>query len=73
MPLHYSRYKKADYEQMEEWKLDLLLNQYGLSFKGTLDEKRAYAMGAFLSMTLSFSLKYQHLSVQQMVADAVHV
>ena len=48
MPLHYPRYKKADYEQMEESKLDLLLNQYGLSFKGTLDEKRAYAMGAFL-------------------------
>ena len=26
----------------------------------------------FRSMTLSFSLKYQHLSVQHMTADAVH-
>ncbi|KAA8519206.1 hypothetical protein F0562_013462 [Nyssa sinensis] len=48
MPLHYPRYKKADYEKMEEWKVDMLLKEYGLSFKGTLNEKRAYAMGAFL-------------------------
>ncbi|GMY36650.1 hypothetical protein FCV25MIE_31892 [Fagus crenata] len=48
MPLHYPRYNKADYEKMEEWKVDLLLKQYGLNFKGNLDEKRAYAMGAFL-------------------------
>jgi hypothetical protein len=48
MPLHYPRYKKTDYEKMEEWKVELLLKQYGLSFDGTLDEKRAYAMGAFL-------------------------
>ncbi|XVE87641.1 hypothetical protein DITRI_Ditri19aG0004100 [Diplodiscus trichospermus] len=48
MPLHYPRYKKADYEKMEEWKVDMLLREYGLSFEGSLDEKRAYAMGAFL-------------------------
>lgn len=48
MPLHYPRYTKQDYESMEEWTVDLLLKQYGLSFKGTLDEKRAFAMGAFL-------------------------
>ncbi|KAJ9182537.1 hypothetical protein P3X46_006522 [Hevea brasiliensis] len=48
MPLHYPRYTKADYEKMEEWKLDMLLNEYGLGFKGCLDEKRAFAMGAFL-------------------------
>ncbi|XP_030514085.1 uncharacterized protein LOC115727911 [Rhodamnia argentea] len=48
MPLHYPRYKKVDYESMEEWRLDMLLRQYGLSFNGNLDEKRAYAMGAFL-------------------------
>ncbi|XP_057428443.1 uncharacterized protein LOC130721874 [Lotus japonicus] len=50
MPLHYPRYTKAEYESMEEWKLDLLLNQYGLlSFKGnSLHDKRAFAMGAFL-------------------------
>ncbi|PON38117.1 hypothetical protein PanWU01x14_314870 [Parasponia andersonii] len=48
MPLHYPRYSKADYEKMEEWKLDNLLKQYGLNFKGTFDEKREYAKGAFL-------------------------
>ncbi|KAJ0018336.1 hypothetical protein Pint_09460 [Pistacia integerrima] len=48
MPLHYPRYSKADYEKMEEWKIDMLLREYGLTFQGTLDEKRAYAMGAFL-------------------------
>ncbi|KAK7245978.1 hypothetical protein RIF29_40834 [Crotalaria pallida] len=48
MPLHYPRYTKADYERMEDWKVDLLLKEYGLSCKGTLDEKRAFAMGAFL-------------------------
>ncbi|KAH7838973.1 hypothetical protein Vadar_033296 [Vaccinium darrowii] len=48
MPLHYPRYKKADYEKMEASKLDMLLREYGLSCKGTLDEKRVYAMGAFL-------------------------
>ncbi|KAE9594756.1 hypothetical protein Lalb_Chr18g0057141 [Lupinus albus] len=40
MPLHYPRYTKAEYERMEDWKVDLLLKQYGLSFKGTLHEKR---------------------------------
>ncbi|KAI3456575.1 hypothetical protein Pfo_013238 [Paulownia fortunei] len=48
MPIHYPRYKKDDYEKMEEWKLDNLLQQYGLAFDGSLEEKRAYAMGAFL-------------------------
>ncbi|KRX12050.1 hypothetical protein T07_7614 [Trichinella nelsoni] len=35
---------------MEEWRLDLLLKQYGLVSvsNGTLEEKRAYAIGAFL-------------------------
>lgn len=48
MPLHYPRYSKADYEKMEEWRLDLLLMEYGLNFKGTLEDKRSFAMGAFL-------------------------
>lgn len=48
MPLHYPRYKKADYEVMEEWKLDLLLQEYGFTFSGTLHDKRCYAIGAFL-------------------------
>ncbi|KAL5700743.1 hypothetical protein ACHQM5_026151 [Ranunculus cassubicifolius] len=48
MPLHYPRYKKADYEKMEEWKVDLLLKEYGMACNGTLEEKRSFAMGAFL-------------------------
>ncbi|KAL9320744.1 hypothetical protein ACSQ67_012583 [Phaseolus vulgaris] len=48
MPLHYPRYTKQEYESMEEWKVELLLKQYGLSIKGSVDEKRAFAMGAFL-------------------------
>ncbi|KAE8689658.1 hypothetical protein F3Y22_tig00110933pilonHSYRG00244 [Hibiscus syriacus] len=51
MPLHYPRYTKSNYEKMEEWKVDLLLREYGLNLDGSLsslDEKRAYAMGAFL-------------------------
>ncbi|KAI3969494.1 hypothetical protein MKX01_020055 [Papaver californicum] len=40
---------KSDYEKLEEWKVDMLLREYGLdSFKGTLDEKREFAMGTFL-------------------------
>ncbi|KAL4337842.1 uncharacterized protein DS421_12g371750 [Arachis hypogaea] len=42
MPLHYPCYIKEDYEIMKEWKVDLLLQQYGLSFKGTLHDKRAF-------------------------------
>lgn len=48
MPLHYPRYVRSDYEKMEEWRLDLLLRQYGLNFNGDLEEKRKFAMGAFL-------------------------
>ncbi|KAH7660614.1 hypothetical protein IHE45_15G004600 [Dioscorea alata] len=48
MPLHYPRYKKEDYMKMEEWKVDLLLKEYGLSFYGSMEEKRNYAMGTFL-------------------------
>ncbi|KAK4341912.1 hypothetical protein RND71_037728 [Anisodus tanguticus] len=48
MPLHYPGYTKDDYEKMEEWRLDALLSEYGLNFQGTVDEKRRFAMGAFL-------------------------
>ncbi|OWM85641.1 hypothetical protein CDL15_Pgr029064 [Punica granatum] len=48
MPLHYPRYSKAEYEKMEEWKVDRLLQQYGISFSGSLDEKREFAIGTFL-------------------------
>ncbi|KAL0407001.1 UNVERIFIED_CONTAM: hypothetical protein Slati_4014000 [Sesamum latifolium] len=48
MPVHYPRYAKSDYEKMEEWKVDALLRQYGLSCDGSLEEKRRFAMGAFL-------------------------
>ncbi|KAF3320000.1 hypothetical protein FCM35_KLT22399 [Carex littledalei] len=48
MPLHYPRYKKEDYEKMEEWRIDQLLREYGLVVNGSLEEKRDFAMGAFL-------------------------
>lgn len=49
MPLHYPRYSKTDYQKMEEWRVDLLLQQYGLKSEAkNVDEKRAFAMGAFL-------------------------
>lgn len=50
MPVHYPRYSKAEYEEMEEWKVDRLLSQYGLhSFHGgRLTDKRAVAIGTFL-------------------------
>ncbi|PON94039.1 hypothetical protein TorRG33x02_100780 [Trema orientale] len=48
LPLHYPSYNKADYEKMEEWKLDMLLKEYGITVKGSLEEKRKFAMGAFL-------------------------
>lgn len=48
MPLHYPKYTKDDYEKMEEWKIDALLKEYGLDFQGTVDEKRRFAVGAFL-------------------------
>ncbi|KAL5747625.1 hypothetical protein ACOSP7_024637 [Xanthoceras sorbifolium] len=48
MPLHYPRYKKRDYETMPEWKLDCLLKEYGLPVVGDVNQKRKFAMGAFL-------------------------
>ena len=48
MPLHYPRYRKSDYETMPEWKLDSLLNEYGLPVTGDVTQKRNFAMGAFL-------------------------
>jgi hypothetical protein len=48
MPLHYPRFKKSDYETMPEWKLDCLLNEYGLPVAGDVTQKRKFAMGAFL-------------------------
>jgi hypothetical protein len=51
MPVHYPRYKKADYEAMPEWRLDCLLHEYGLLVAAAgddVDSKRTFAMGAFL-------------------------
>lgn len=48
MPLHYPRFKKSDYETMPEWRLDCLLNEYGLPVTGDVSQKRKFAMGAFL-------------------------
>lgn len=48
MPLHYPRYSKSDYESMPEWKLDCLLSAYGLPITGSLEQRKKFAMGAFL-------------------------
>lgn len=48
MPLHYPKYTEEDYKLMPEWKLDRLLSEYGLPIVGTDDQKREFAMGAFL-------------------------
>jgi hypothetical protein len=48
LPLHYPRYNKKDYEVMEERQVDSLLREYGLPIRGDLEQKRKYAMGAFL-------------------------
>ncbi|KVH91836.1 uncharacterized protein LOC112499643 [Cynara cardunculus var. scolymus] len=49
MPLHYPRFQQHDYEKMSEWKLDCLLKEYGLPLNiGDLNQKRKFAMGAFL-------------------------
>ncbi|KAK2966480.1 hypothetical protein RJ640_019009 [Escallonia rubra] len=48
MPLHYPRYKRSDYETMPEWRLECLLKEYGLPVTGDVEQKRSYAMGAFL-------------------------
>ncbi|KAK2968106.1 hypothetical protein RJ640_003937 [Escallonia rubra] len=48
MPLHYPRYTRAEYETMPEWKLDCLLAQYGLPVAGDVNQKRRFAIGAFL-------------------------
>ncbi|KAF7102827.1 hypothetical protein CFC21_103894 [Triticum aestivum] len=48
MPLHYPRYRKTDYEEMPEWRIDCLLREYGLPVAGDVEDKRRFAMGAFL-------------------------
>ncbi|XP_020573148.1 uncharacterized protein LOC110019704 [Phalaenopsis equestris] len=49
MPLHYPRYTKAEYEDMPEWKLDRLFEEYGLpAIARDLDGKRKFAVGAFI-------------------------
>ncbi|KAK9275385.1 hypothetical protein L1049_022649 [Liquidambar formosana] len=48
MPLHYPKYRKTDYETMPEWKVDSLLSEYGLPVIGDVNQKRKFAMGAFL-------------------------
>ncbi|KAJ7959284.1 Cytoplasmic tRNA 2-thiolation protein 1 [Quillaja saponaria] len=48
MPLHYPRYSKTDYETMPETNLDRLLSEYGLPVIGDVEQKRKFAMGAFL-------------------------
>nr|XP_018675557.1 PREDICTED: uncharacterized protein LOC108951587 [Musa acuminata subsp. malaccensis] len=48
MPVRYPTYTQADYEAMPEWKLNCILREYGLPVTGDIDDKRRFAMGAFL-------------------------
>lgn len=48
MPVHYPRYRRPEYESMPEWKINCLLAQYGLPVSGDVNQKRKFAMGAFL-------------------------
>lgn len=48
MPVHYPRYTRPEYESMPEWKVNCLLAQYGLPVSGDVNQKRKFAMGAFL-------------------------
>ena len=48
MPLHFPRYTKEDNEKMEDWKLDMVLKEYGLTVKGALDAKRSFVIGTFI-------------------------
>ncbi|KAL3574854.1 hypothetical protein D5086_022955 [Populus alba] len=48
MPLHYPRYSRSEYETMPEGQLDRLLTEYGLPMVGNVEQKRKFAMGAFL-------------------------
>ncbi|KAI3940141.1 hypothetical protein MKX01_027934 [Papaver californicum] len=45
MPLHYPRYTKAVYETIPEWKIDILIKEYGLPVSGDIAQKRQFAMG----------------------------
>ncbi|KAF2318878.1 hypothetical protein GH714_011454 [Hevea brasiliensis] len=48
IPLHYPSYNKKEYEYMPEWKLDMLLQDYGLPIQGDLGYKRELAISAFI-------------------------
>uniref|UniRef100_A0A0E0JY46 DUF7722 domain-containing protein n=1 Tax=Oryza punctata TaxID=4537 RepID=A0A0E0JY46_ORYPU len=61
MPLHYPRYKKAEYVVMPEWRVDCLLREYGLPVDGVLDAKRRFAMAAFLWHAQYTSYIHLHL------------
>ncbi|KAL9674077.1 hypothetical protein QQ045_030345 [Rhodiola kirilowii] len=46
--MHYPRFKKEDYEKMDEMRLKPLLGEYGLKFEGSMDQLRKYVIGTFL-------------------------
>lgn len=48
MPLHFPKFSQSDYETMPERQLDRLLSEYGLPVIGNVEQKRKFAMGAFL-------------------------
>ncbi|XAR67377.1 hypothetical protein NMG60_11002109 [Bertholletia excelsa] len=67
MPLHYPRYRKEDYERMEGWKVDMLLQEYGLGSRapwkkrGDLPSEHSFGL-------ISFKRKYSRLYVQVLSA-----
>lgn len=68
MPLHYPKYTAEDYKSMPEWKLDCLLLEYGLPVVGTGDQRRKFAMGAFLWVLWNF-LRLQISLLKQNTID----
>ncbi|URE23599.1 hypothetical protein MUK42_25642 [Musa troglodytarum] len=61
MPQHFPRYTKAQYENMSEAELGLLLAEYGIDFKGDLREERKFAMvlGSFHLCSSVFTCVYE--------------
>ncbi|KAA8520921.1 hypothetical protein F0562_011594 [Nyssa sinensis] len=68
MPLHYPRYKKADYETMPEWKLDRLLTEnLGKKKKkmsGTACSNPAYTMPGWRPNGHRVSESHKHSAFQ---------
>ncbi|MCO5548381.1 hypothetical protein L7F22_001838 [Adiantum nelumboides] len=57
MPFDYPKYIKEDYDNMPEWKLDYLLEEYGLLVLGTLCKKLQYVLRSSFGTKPSNSVK----------------